>query len=141
MYSPTFFLPPPLTFSCLFLTQKYWLGNATKWGKRKKRWGREIAIQMRCVYFCLAFEERRGVVSLNRRKGPLRYSPTTPALFSFSPTTALNDTPTHTHTHPLHVHANFLLAHAAFPSFLVVRWWWGEAAIWRGGRGMVGCAD
>lgn len=33
---------------------------------------RKIAIQMRCVYFCMAFEERRGVVSLKRRKGPLR---------------------------------------------------------------------
>lgn len=25
---------------------------------------RKIVIQMRCVYFCVAFEERRGVVSL-----------------------------------------------------------------------------
>lgn len=39
-------------------------------GKKKN-----LAIQMRCVYVCLAFEERRGVVSLKRRKGPLRCIP------------------------------------------------------------------
>lgn len=40
---------------------------------------------MRCVYFCMAFEEKRGVVSLKRRKGPLRYNPP-PFFLSLSPT-------------------------------------------------------
>ena len=43
--------------------------------KKRKRKKKKIVIQMRCVYFCMAFEERRGVVSLKRRKGPLRYTP------------------------------------------------------------------
>jgi len=32
---------------------------------------------MRCVYFCIAFEEKRGVVSL-KRTGPLRFTPPPP---------------------------------------------------------------
>lgn len=60
---------------------------------------RKIAIQMRCVYFCMAFEEKRGVVSLKRRKGPLRYNPPpicSPSLPPFpSPPLWLRPTPTH----------------------------------------------
>lgn len=74
---------------------------AVKYHQGKKR----IAIQMRCVYFCMAFEEKREVVSLKRRKGPLRYTPPPPPICSPSlppfpsPLLPLRPTPIHSSAH------------------------------------------
>lgn len=73
-----------------FLFQTYWLRNTRE---------KNLAIQMRCVYVCLAFEERRGVVSLKRRKGPLRCIP--PSFFRSLPPFHSSPAPTDPHSSPL----------------------------------------
>lgn len=82
----------------------------------------KIAIQMRCVYFCMAFEEKRGVVSLKRRKGPLRYNPPS-FLLSLSPTLPFHSSlpPTDPHSPLLHART-----HAHTHIFTIARWLWGR---------------
>ncbi|MED6231603.1 hypothetical protein ATANTOWER_032770 [Ataeniobius toweri] len=78
---------------------------AVKYHREKK-----IGIQMRCVYFCVAFEEESGVVSLKRGKGPIRYIPPPTSSSSFSlfslppfPSRLLSLRPTPTHSPRTHI--------------------------------------
>lgn len=133
-----------LTISCL--TQKYWLGNATKWEKKKRRWGRKSPFKWDA--FISAWPLKRGEGSCHSKEGK-GYSATPPPptslLFLSHPAprpqlwTTLTHTLTHHHHYPIYTCTQIFSCFRLV--FLVVVVVVAAGRIRGESRGVVGCTD